>query len=437
MLDAKIKENIALIYGDYDYILKKKLNDVVKNKTDYLEKSCKFGHLKILEYLLENLNDEIKYLEIENLFKICCEYGRLDMAKYLLQKYPNICIEKTNAIFFSLQNNYIKTSKWLFYPYSREYTKKCINICLKKNNTNFIKWIINNYRAHINFINDIFIICIKNENMLKYILNLSNNISNQYKLQYAMEHFCRKDDLNSVKILFTLSENYDHYNCLLYSTISKNTTNTFYYLLKRFENKINKNLLFKLIIINENEHFLKIIIEKYFEELERDELFYFTCIYGMIDILKLMYHENMTLIQKCYQMLLDNNHLECIKWLTPLVKDRIKFSLLDLNYVRNIDIISYLQDYNIIIHDKLFEKALKFHYIELINILCELFPTKFKYDKSKRKGFIINRTNYINEQNCYICLSEIKNKVLLNCGHLFCEYCINEWLKKKIYMSYL
>ena len=37
-------------------------------------------------------------------------------------------------LFFSLPNNYIKTSKWLFYPYSREYIKKCINICLKKNN---------------------------------------------------------------------------------------------------------------------------------------------------------------------------------------------------------------------------------------------------------------------------------------------------------------
>ena len=173
-----------------------------------------------------------------------------------------------------------------------------------------------------------------------------------------MEHFCKKDDLDSVKILFTLSENYDHYNCLLYSTLSKNKiNNTFDYLLTKFENEINKNLLFKLIIINENEHFLKIIVDKYFNELEKDELFYFTCIYGMIDILKLFYHENITLIQKCYQMLLDNNHLECIKWLTPLVKEKINFSILDLNFVRNIDIISFLHnDYNIKIDDELFKK---------------------------------------------------------------------------------
>lgn len=436
MLDEKIKVNIALMYGDLDYISMKDIDIKNEMTSHYLEKSCKFGHQKILEYLLDKEKEkenEIQYLEIEKLFSVCCEYGRLYMAKYLLQKYPNISVEKSNAIFYSLENNYVKTSKWLFFPYNREYIKKCITICLKKQNVEFIKWIIDNYTTHLNFINDIFIICIKNDYILKYILTFGTNISNQFKLQYAMEHFCQKDDLDSIKILFTLSDKYDFYNCLLYSIISKNKTNVFDYLLEKFEDEIDTNLLIKLIIINENEYFLKKVIHKYYEELDKDELFYFGCIYGMIDILKVFYHEDMSLIQKCYQLLLDNNHFNCIKWITPFVKEKIDFQSLDFKFVRNIDIISYLSknDYDIKINDELFEKALKYSYLDLINILCELYPTKFKYDKSRRKGFILQRTKYIDEQTCHICLSELKKKVLLNCGHLFCDDCINEWLKKK------
>ena len=58
--------------------------------------------------------------------------------------------------------------------YSREYIKKCINICLKKNNIEFIKWIVDNHKTYINYINDIFIICIKNDYLLKYILSVEN-----------------------------------------------------------------------------------------------------------------------------------------------------------------------------------------------------------------------------------------------------------------------
>lgn len=430
MLDSKIKENISFMYGDLDYI--KNEMEIKKDFIEiYLEKSCKFGHLDILKYLFEFYKEQ-NYFVIDKLFRICCEHGRIEIAKYLLSKYPNISIENSHAIFFSLKNNYVKTSKWLFYPYSREYIKKCIKICLSKNNISFIKWIIEK-DEYFKYINDIFIICIDNKEIFNYILNFEKGSSRIFKLQYAMDCFCRKGNLKDVKYLFTISKDYDIYNCLINSIISKENFQVFNYLLDEFGHKLNKDLLFKLIIINDNQFFLKKIIKRYKHELDKNDLFYYVCIYGFLNILKEFYNEDIPNFEKCLQILLDNNHLECIEWLVPLIEKKINFKNLQFNYVRNAKIILFLKDYNIDLAytDELFEKALKFGYLDLINTLCELNPTRFKYEKIKRTGFIIKRSKLIENNNCHICLSEIKNKVLLNCGHFFCENCIDEWLKKK------
>ena len=85
MLDEKIKENIALIYGDFNYVKKKKKDYIIEDKTNYLEKSCKFGHLKIAKYFLESYLEK-NYFVLDKLFRICCEYGHLQIAKYFLVK---------------------------------------------------------------------------------------------------------------------------------------------------------------------------------------------------------------------------------------------------------------------------------------------------------------------------------------------------------------
>lgn len=430
MLEPKIKENISFMYGDLEYI-KNKMK--IKNNfmEIYLEKGCKYGHIDIVKYFLD-LYKEHDYFVLDKLFRVCCEYGHINIAKYLLMNYPNISIENSEAIFFSLKNNYIKTSKWLFYPYSREYVKKCIKISLLKNNINFIKWIIEN-DEYFKYINDIFIICINNKEIFNFILNIEKFSSKEFKLQYAMDHFCRNGNLEEIKYLFSISKDYDIYNCLINSIISKQNSKVFNYLLDNFGDKLNKDLLFKLIIINDNEKYLKQIIKKYKNELNKNDLFYYVCIYGFLNVLKEFYHENIPNLDKCLQILLDNNHFECIEWFVPLIDKKIDFKKLKLDYVRNVKIILFLQAYNIdgILIDELFEKALRFRYVDLINTLCELYPTRFKYEKIKRTGFIIKRSKLIENDNCHICLSEIKKKVLLNCGHSFCENCIDEWLKKK------
>lgn len=426
MLEQKIKENISFMYGDLKYIkTMKKKKDFMET---YLEKSCKYGHLEIVKYLLK-IYVERNYFVYDKLFRICCEYGHLRLAKYFLVKYPNISIEHSHGIFYSLKNNYIKTSKWLFYPYSREYIKKCVKICIEKKNINFIKWIIqkDNY---FKYINDIFILCIDNKEIFNYILSLEEASSKEYKLQYAMDYFCRNGNFKEIKYLFSFWDKFDIYNCLMNSISLNKNNRIFDYILDNFTEKLNKDLLFKLVIINDNKSYVKKIIHKYKNDLNKNELFYYVCIYGYLNVLKEFYHDNIPNLDKCMQILLDNNHLKCIEWLVPLIEKKIDFNKLKFNYVRDIEIVLFLKGYNVHIEDELFEKALKFRYMDLITTLCELYPTRFKYDKSKRTGFIIKRSKKIKEKNCHICLCELKDDVLLNCGHLFCEGCINEWLKK-------
>lgn len=426
MLNVKIKENISLMYGDIKYIksikIKKELMKI------YLEKSCKFGHLEIVKYLLDLFNEN-DYLLKEKLFRISCEYGHLKISKYLLAKYPNISVEDSGAIFYALQNDYIKTAQWLFHPYNREYIKKCIRIIVKTNNINFLKWIMNNDPL-FEYINDIFIICIKNKNIFNYILSLEKCSQKSLKLQYALDYFCKNGSLEEIKYLFSVYDKYNIYNCLINSE-THNNIKIFNYLLDNFTEHLDKDLLFKLLIINYNEKYLNIFIEKYINCLNTNDLFYYVCIYGILSIMKDFYSESISNLDKCMQTLLDNNHLECIEWLSVLIKDKIDFKKLKFDYVRDNQIILFLNDYNINIPDELFNKALKFGYIDLIMTLCKLYPIRFKYDKSKKSGFIIKRSKLIKEKMCHICLYEFKNNVVLNCGHLFCDDCINEWLKIK------
>lgn len=428
MLNLKIKENISFIYGDLKYIKSIKIEkEFIKI---YLEKSSKFGHLEIVKYLLDIFNEN-NYLLIQKLFRISCQYGHLKVAKYLLSKYPNISVEDSESIFYSLKNDYIKTAKWLFYPYNREYVKNCLRICINKNNIQFIKWIVER-DPYFKYINDIFVICIHNKEIFNYILNLEDFSSKKYKLQYAMEFFCKNGKFKEMKHLFSIYDKFDIYNCLINSISLKKNFKIFNYILDNFSDKLNKDLLFKLIIINDHETYIQNVINRYNKNLNKNELFYYVCIYGYLNVLQQFYTEDIQNLHNCMQILLDNNHFECIEWLTPYIQHKINFKKLNFNFVRDIKIVLFLNNYNIHIQDDLFKKALRFGFVDLIMTLCELYPTRFKYQKCKRSGFIIKRSKKIKEKNCHICLCELNKDVLLNCGHLFCEDCIDEWLKKNV-----
>ena len=74
---------------------------------------CKSGNLQELQHIIEQQN--INMTDFNNLFSTACQYGQLDMAKWLLQIKPDIDISTNNDYAFRwvCYKGYLDIAKWL------------------------------------------------------------------------------------------------------------------------------------------------------------------------------------------------------------------------------------------------------------------------------------------------------------------------------------
>ena len=111
----------------------------------------KFGNLEFLQgfYYSNSYRIDVS-AENDRAFSYACEFGQLEIAKWLLQIKPNIDISADNeyAYRYASRNGYLKVVKWLFQ------LKPAIDICVdnnfafrnacKNNHLDVINWILEN-----------------------------------------------------------------------------------------------------------------------------------------------------------------------------------------------------------------------------------------------------------------------------------------------------
>lgn len=141
---------------------------------------CKLGKIKSAKYFIEKSDINIHF-DSDKPFRICCEYGNLKLAKWLLKNYPNIDIyaKEYYALIKSCRNGFTEVVKWL--------NKKCLikhkTIFLeafyyscKNSDIEMIDWLYKNYT--INYLkqnNCLTKICNKNKNYRFEITNQDIN----------------------------------------------------------------------------------------------------------------------------------------------------------------------------------------------------------------------------------------------------------------------
>ena len=163
-----VNNNDELTFNIFQYLFSKIIDKNMKNQIDYKElflRICSFGNSKLLNFIID-LGYEFD-IDYENYkpFYYACLCDNIDMAKYLLEKYPNIDI--------SLNNDFI--------------IKNCI---MKDSNLNTIRWLANLLPNRYSFYDDDKKLLIKKNTSINN--DIENNFNNHFDddvVEYDFSHF--------------------------------------------------------------------------------------------------------------------------------------------------------------------------------------------------------------------------------------------------------
>jgi ankyrin repeat protein len=183
--------------------------------------SCQNGHLTLSKWLyaltpqLDHLNDSnnfninnfnnfnhFDYQELidQNVFKLTCKFGHLNVAKWLYEIQPNIRDQTFNISFLlACENNHLETAKWLIQ------LKPNLDITIENNKLFNMKCFINNYKMvkWLMKIRPYYYNVTYSDIYENYIVSWSVNSLNERKWlerKYALLGF-HKDSNSSLQIL--------------------------------------------------------------------------------------------------------------------------------------------------------------------------------------------------------------------------------------------
>ena len=125
--------NKTIIFGKLDVCkyYNKYYNFDIKTITDSFHLTCMNGHLEIAKWLINTFPNIDIHAEDEYAFRYSCYNGNLLIAKWLIEIFPNIDIHAYNefAFRYSCIYNHLEVAKWLI-NLDPSYSCKIIN---KKN----------------------------------------------------------------------------------------------------------------------------------------------------------------------------------------------------------------------------------------------------------------------------------------------------------------
>ena len=119
--EINLLKNISELNKKYNQIIKEKLKDFyafwnyissIKYKFNIFAESCIFGNLNVVKFYKNKINDE----KLDKYFYLSCEYGHLDIAKWLYTLNGKIKIHYGNEGPFRLscENGYLHIAQWIY-----------------------------------------------------------------------------------------------------------------------------------------------------------------------------------------------------------------------------------------------------------------------------------------------------------------------------------
>jgi ankyrin repeat protein len=146
---------------------------------------CKSGNLQKLQHIITQQN--INMADFDQLFRTACEYGRLDIAKWLLQIKPdiNISADDDEAFQCACGNGHLDVAKWLLQIKP--------NIDISINNDEAFRYACED--GHLD--------------VAKWLLQIKPNIYISTNNDYAFRWACENGHLHVAKWLLQIKPNID------------------------------------------------------------------------------------------------------------------------------------------------------------------------------------------------------------------------------------
>ena len=151
----------------------------------------------IISYYNAGKFDMIGKLIDEKIFVAICENGHMELTKWLLEKYPNVCNKISHHDIINIAYKNMDIVEWLVTHLSINQNNKKIELSYGKNRENkmfrkacrkkyleLVRWFINTYKFHLFIIEDVLECCVRYNCKLEIVELIMDNYPN---IDYAYE----------------------------------------------------------------------------------------------------------------------------------------------------------------------------------------------------------------------------------------------------------
>ena len=368
------KQYMSILYNSNMFVQLKTVEDsmgiykcIDRKQRLYLKmyEACEHNYIEYVKYLIHEYNLNI-HKSNEFLFRICCKYDHLDLAKYLI----NLGIQTNNPIDIHAYDDKFDDDVL---------TSACINNS-KMILTYLLKYTVKkNCHFQSTVLSRVFLKCCDqnlfdvSKQLVQYSID-TNNIINRKYYDTAFIYCCRNNAIEFIDYLFALSVVMDlHINIhvrddqVFYEACTRNNIDMIKYLVNLGE-KLNSNFyvrcsfdaIFKLCCYHGYTDLLKYLVEKH----------------GSIGKINVHVYNDYGFIIAC-----EKNHIEMVQYLIELTDYQNQNKIQDsrpcprsgrLEKNRVYDSVFSLPINIHIRNDHVFRFCCKFKYVELANYIYRL-----------------------------------------------------------------
>lgn len=131
---------------------------------------AKYSNIKFVDWILNYYKNPSWF------FPIFAKYGKLNYMKLMHLKYFDLIVSVDDATLYACRYGYLKVVQWLVNTFNENITVECINTSIRHGHLKITKWLLNSLGVNYIFNRDVFHTALKNGH-LKMILWLVNKFN--------------------------------------------------------------------------------------------------------------------------------------------------------------------------------------------------------------------------------------------------------------------
>jgi hypothetical protein len=427
------------------YLYETKLKDYMDEESleGFFNDVCINGSINMVKWFVDTI--ELTYDDIiEDIFYIVCECGRTEVALFLLNTF-NIVMKKENNeyLFVALSNGHIELAKIFIEQFSLLpllTTKQCNSI--------FHLHCLHDRIDVIMFMFDTFGYLPEESIIIKGIKVAISNYSHMVIDMFLQNY----------------NDIFKKYRHAIFAWSWGKGNNKFgKYMLENFDDidfSHKNNFVFRMCCINgfhDNMLFIwNSLMEKgnpiclYNSSDDFEELLIKCAEKGHEVIINFLMDNGICLNEKIVSSMFFNacahNHIDIANHVKTLCKEKgyeltcKKYSFNNICGRGKADVVKLFLDtfpINLEVEDELFRQLVRSHVDEKVQLFIDRCPQRYKMGESG--GIVINLLPISDIEasvkdddicDCMVC-NMVKSNVVTNCGHMFCDKCINKWFNIK------